>query len=361
MAESQKQRSNDPRANGESANDVRANGGLRLAIPSDGAMFEPTQQFLAQAGMTVVRPSARRYTASVPAVDGLEVIYQRTADITSKVEDGNADLGIVGVDRYQESRIEGGDTLLIMPDLGFGRCELVVAVPDAWMDVDTMADLADLAVEFRESGRELRVATKYPRMVRRFFFGNGVNYFSLASVSGTLEASPAMGYADLIVDVSASGVTLRENHLKRLEDGTVLESEGALIGNRRLMQDYPERLHAAREVIERIEAHRAAGGYLRVTANIEGQSEEAVAAKVMERPEAMGLQGPTISSVYVPNGKRLYAVTVYIDRSALTSVVDYFRAIGGASVTVSEASYVFGQESPAYARLLASLGRASGH
>ena len=215
MAESRKRASNGD----------RSNGGLRLAVPSDGEMYEPTLRFLAECGMPVVRPSARRYTASIPAIDGLEVIFQRTADITSKVEDGNADLGLVGYDRYVEARIEGGEALLIVADLGFGACELVIAVPDTWMDVDSMADLADLAVEFRESGRELRVATKYPRLVGRYLFGHGVNYFTMASVTGTLEAAPAMGYADVIADISASGVTLHENHLRRLDDEEACEAE----------------------------------------------------------------------------------------------------------------------------------------
>jgi ATP phosphoribosyltransferase len=319
-------------------------------------MFEPTQRFLQSCGMGINRPSARRYTASIPAIQGLEVIFQRTADITSKVEDGNADLGMVGRDRFQESRTEGGDTILIIPELGFGGCDLVVATPDAWMDVDSMADLADLAVEFRESGRELRVATKYPRLVSRFFFGHGVNYFSIASVTGTLEASVAMGYADLIVDVTASGVTLRENRLKRLEDGTVLASEGALIGNKKLLRENPLRLEGAREIIERIEAHRNAGGFQRISVNIEGESEDAVAEKILARPECAGLQGPTIARVYTSDGRKWYSVTVFVQKVSLTSLVDFFRAIGGVSVTVSEASYVFAQESSSYARLLNKLG-----
>lgn len=346
MAESLRQQSNGD----------RHDDGFRLAIPSDGAMFEPTQGFLDRCGMSVVRPSARRYTASVPSIRGLEVIFQRTADITSKIEDGNADLGMVGFDNFQEARVEGGDTIMIMQDLGFGACELVVAVPNAWMDVESMSDLADLAVEFRESGRELRIATKYRRLVSRFMFGHGVNYFSIASVSGTLEAAPAMGYADFIVDVSASGVTLRENQLRRLDDGVVLASEGALVGNRKLLREHPERLEGAREIIERIEANQNAKGYQRVSANIEGISEEAVASKVLERPECTGLQGPTIARVYSADGKQWYSVTVFIDRHSLTSVVDFFRAIGGVSVTVSEASYVFGQESSAYTTLLSELG-----
>jgi len=348
MAESLRQQSNGDRANGD----------LRLAIPSDGAMFDVTQKYLSDSGMAINRPSPRRYTASIPAVKGVEVVYQRAADITSKVENGSADLGMVGYDNFAETRMEGGDTILIAPDLGYGKCELVVAVPDAWMDVESMADLADLSVEFRESGRELRIATKFHRLVSRFFFANGVNYFSIAPVSGTLEASPAMGYADLIVDITASGVTLRENRLKRLEDGTVLASEGALIGNRRLLKQNPDRLERAREVIERIDARRNAGNYLRITANIEADSEEAVAAKILERPENAGLQGPTISRVYAPDGCRWFAVTVFVSKSTLTGVVDFFRSIGGVSVTVAEAEYVFGQESTSYVKLLANLGLA---
>ncbi|MEX2431218.1 MAG: ATP phosphoribosyltransferase [Dehalococcoidia bacterium] len=336
----------------------RSNGALRIAIPSDGDMYEPTTKFLVECGMPVSRPSPRRYTATIPAIPGTEVILQRTADITAKVEDGNADVGIVGYDRFMETRIEGGDTLLIMPALGFGKCELVVAVPEAWVDVDSMADLADLAVEFRESGRELRVATKYPRLVQRFLFRHGVNYFSLAPVSGTLEAAPIMGYADFIVDLTASGVTLRENRLKRLDDGTVLESQGALIGNRRSFRQHAARLEAARDVIERIEAHQNAGGYLRVTANVQGLSEEEVAAKVLERPEAAGLQGPTLSRVYSADGAVWFAITVFVHKGNLTPVIEHFRAIGGGSVTVSQAEYVFHHESSAYASLLSELGLA---
>ena len=334
---------------------VISNGRLRIAIPSDGEMFEPTQRFLESCGLTVVRPSPRRYTAFIPVIPGVEVIFQRTADITSKVDEGNADLGVVGLDRFHEHRIEDGDSLLIMPALSFGQCELVMAAPDAWVDVTGMADLADLSIEFRESGRELRVATKYPRLTQRFLFRHGVNYFTLVQVTGTLEAAPAMGYADLIADISASGVTLRENRLKRLEDGTILASEGSLIGNRRLLKADGGKLEATRELVERIEARQNAAGYFRVTANIQGESEEAVAAKVLERPETAGLQGPTVARVFSPDGRPWQAITIFVDKAHLSAVVDHCRAIGGASVTVSEANYVFHDESRAYRRLLAAL------
>ena len=110
------------------------------------------------------------------------------------------------------------------------------------------------------------------------------------------------------------------------------------------------------EVIERIEAHQAAASYARVAANIQGKTEEEVAAKVLDRPETAGLHGPTVARVYAPDGQTWFSVTVYVRRSDLSAVVDHFRSIGGASVTVSSADYVFGAESAAYAALLRELG-----
>ena len=129
-----------------------------------------------------------------------------------------------------------------------------------------------------------------------------------------------------------------------------------MIGNRDTLRSRPDALDATREIMERIEGRRQADAYCRVTANIEGASEEAVAARVLERPEAAGLQGPTVARVYTSGAGSWYAVTMFVERHNLSTVVDYLRAIGGASVTVSQADYVFGQESAAYRELLANLG-----
>ena len=324
-------------------------------IPSDGVMFESTLDFLQDSGIRVRRPSARGYTGTIPAVKGVEIVFQRNSDITKRVEAGDADLGLTGFDTFAETHIDDGDTLVVMKDLGYGHCKLVVAVPDTWVDVDSMADLADLAVEFQEQGRELRVATKYPTLTRRFLYRHDVNYFTLALLSGTVEPAPAIGYADIIVDLTASGQTLRENHLKRLTDGTVIESEGTLIANRPSLQTRPDRLQQTREIVERIEANQIAAGYARVTANIEGESEDAVAARVMQRQEATGLTGPTVARVHSPDGRNHYSVTVFTAKRDLMSVVDHLRSVGGSSVTVSGTEYVFRQTSAAYERLLEAL------
>ena len=164
--------------------------GIKLALPSDGDLYEPSLAFLRSCGIAVDRPSARRYTARIPALPGVAVLFQRTADITQKVEEGSAELGITGVDRLMEFRHEASPVLALIDRLGFGHCELVLAVPDSWIDVVSLDDVADLALEFRNAGRQLRIATKYPRLLSKYLFSRGINYFSAVQASGSLEAAP---------------------------------------------------------------------------------------------------------------------------------------------------------------------------
>ena len=129
------------------------NGELRLAIPSSGALYEPTMLFLRSCGIGVLRTSSRRYTANIPSLPGVEVMFQRMADITLGVEEGSADMGIVGFDRFLEISQEGGDSKVVIQNLGFGHCELVIGVPDSWVDVVSLADLSDLSIEFQGAGQ----------------------------------------------------------------------------------------------------------------------------------------------------------------------------------------------------------------
>ena len=129
---------------------------------------EPSLDFLGACGLGIRRSSHRRYTAEVPALPGVVVHFLRLADIGLKVEDGSADVGLIGRDRFLETRRENGDTIVVVDNLGFGQSDLVIGVPDGWLDVSSMADLAELSMEFRERGRDLRIATKYPRLVETF-------------------------------------------------------------------------------------------------------------------------------------------------------------------------------------------------
>ena len=324
---------------------------IRLAIPSDGALHEPTLMFLLSCGIGVLRTNLRKYTADIPALPGVTVLFQRGSDITLKVEEGSVDLGIVGLDRFLEMRWEGGSANMVIENLGFGQCELVIGVPDSWVDVTSVADLVDLSMEFRAGGTDLRIATKSPQLVERFLLNNGVNYFSLVQSSGTLEAAPAMGYADIIADISSTGTTMRENRLKTVQGGSILTSEACLISNRRLLASDDVKLARARELVELIEAHLHSQELYSVTANLRGETPDEVARYVLERSDISGLRGPTISKVFTRDGEAWYAVTVIVEKARLLDVVEHLRRLGGTSVTVSQPSYVFESECQAYARL----------
>lgn len=327
------------------------NGNLRLAISSDGALYEPTQAFLRACGIGVSRSNPRRYTANIPALNGVSVLFQRGADITPKVEDGSADLGIVGLDRYLEMRSESGDTNVVIDDLDFGRCKLVLGVPDSWVDVASLADLADVAMEFRQQGRDIRIVTKYPRLVERFLLRNGINMFSLVASSGTLEAAVAMGFADIIADVSESGVTMRENRLKQISGGAIIKSSACLIGNRRLLRGDAAKLERAKTLVDLMEAYLQSQNYYSVTANMRGEAPEELARRLLDHAEISGLRGPTISKVYSRDGAGWYAVTVIIQKDNLANAVNRLRQAGSASVTVSHPNYVFNSVCEAHARL----------
>ncbi len=336
------------------------NEGLRLALPSDGDLYEPSLAFMRTCGIPVDRPNARRYTARIPALPGAHVLFQRTADITQKVEEGSTEMGITGLDRFLEYRSEDSTVIPIIEDLGFGRCELVLAVPDSWLDVVSIDDLADLAVEFRLGGRQLRIATKYPRLVQRYLYSKGINYFSLVQASGTLEAAPAAGYADLIADLTASGTTLRENSLKTLEDGTILAAHACLIGNQELLGGSVQCMELARQMLEVMESHLRAGSFYRLTANVRGSSPEMVSANILTRPDMAGLQGPTISRVYNMEEEDWYAVSLVVPKEKLLDVVDHLRYSGAIDIAASQVSYLFKEQCRAYQGLIEALSRPKG-
>src|SRR5260221_1188425 len=136
---------------------------VTLALPSKGAIAEPTLDFLKSCDLRVVQTNPRQYTATVPALPHVDVMFQRVTDIVYKVADGTVDMGIAGLDVVQE--VGGDDVIVLHENLKYGGCQLVVAVPEAWIDVDTMADVADIALDFREhKRRNLRVGTKFTKL-----------------------------------------------------------------------------------------------------------------------------------------------------------------------------------------------------
>ena len=324
---------------------------LRMALPSDGELYDSTMEFMQACGLTVSRPNPRRYTGTVPSIPGVEVLFQRSADVSQKVEEGSAELGITGLDRVLEYRNDEGRASVLIEDLEYGRCEFVMAVPDSWMDVTSLSDLADLALEFRQEGKQLRIATKYPRLLRSYLYERGINYFTLVPASGAMEAAPAAGYADLIADLTATGVTLRENQLKQLEEGTILSSQSCLIANPLLLSTSTATLALARSIVELMEGHLRAEPYYRVTANVRASSPEEVSSTVLARPDLSGLRGPTVARVYNVEEQDWFNVSLLIKKGQLLEAVDHLRNCGAIDVAASQLSYLFDGHSEAYQAL----------
>ena len=325
---------------------------LRLALPSKGRMEDATLDFMRSSGLRVARPNPRQYTASIRSLPGAQVIFQRSGDIYRQVNAGNVDAGITGLDDYSEQRQDGDNTLLILEDLGYARCELVLAVPESWTHVNTLSDLSKLAAQRWEEGREIRVATHYPNLVSAFFRGHGIQHFLLETqYEGTLEMAPNMGTADLIADLSETGTTIKENHIKLVGGGTVLKSQACLIGNRATLSE-TGKLGTIRYMLELMEANLRSEGFYYLIANVAGSSEESVAELIFQRPEIAGLTGPTISKVYPKSGNgSWYDVTLIVAHEELITAIDHLREIGATGIAAIPTKYSFEDRCRAYERL----------
>jgi ATP phosphoribosyltransferase len=208
---------------------------VTLAIPSKGRLKEQTLEVLAKAGLAVSLPSdERKYRAHVEGRDDIEVAFLSASEIAGEIGQGAVDLGVTGEDLVRENLADWEQRAEIAARLGFGHADVVVAVPDIWLDVDSMADLDDVAADFRQRhGRRLRIATKYWRLTQQFFSGkHGIQVYRIVESLGATEGAPTAGSADVIVDITSTGSTLRANRLKVLADGVVLKSQACLVASR---------------------------------------------------------------------------------------------------------------------------------
>ena len=207
---------------------------LSIAVPSKGRLKDQVAAVFDRAGAALRKTGHERgYRGALAGIDGVEVKFASAAEIVHLLRTGRVQLGITGEDLVRETVADVDSTVTFLVPLGIGRADVVVAVPDCWIDVARMADLEDVAAQFaRAHGRRLRVATKYMNLTRRFFADHGVAGYRIVESAGATEATPASGTAELIVDITTTGTTLRANHLKVLDDGLILKSQAHLFGSR---------------------------------------------------------------------------------------------------------------------------------
>jgi ATP phosphoribosyltransferase len=203
---------------------------LTLALPSKGRLREMAETMFARAGFDIVRiGSARGYRGEVKGLNGVDVAFLSASEIAQALRDGTVDLGVTGEDLLRETIAPDEPMADVVLRLGFGPADVVIAVPESWLDVAFVSDLDQVAAEFYEThGRRLRVATKYLALTRRFFADNGVTGYRIVESLGATEGAPASGSAEIIVDITTTGSTLKANRLKILDDGLILRSEAIL-------------------------------------------------------------------------------------------------------------------------------------
>jgi ATP phosphoribosyltransferase len=207
---------------------------LLLAVPSKGRLMEQTIEIFANAGLTLRKTGNERgYRGEIAGLDTVEVAFISASEIAWYLKTGRAHMGVTGEDLIREQISDASDRVTFLKALGFGHADVVVAVPNYWIDVRSMADLDEIAATFRrEHGRWFRVATKYINTTRRFFAEKGVIDYRIIESLGATEGAPAAGTADLIVDITSTGATLAANGLRILDDGIILKSEANLVASK---------------------------------------------------------------------------------------------------------------------------------
>nr|KJB77924.1 hypothetical protein B456_012G167100 [Gossypium raimondii] len=263
---------------------------IRFGLPSKGRMAGDTLDLLKDCQLSVKQVNPRQYVAQIPQLSNVEVWFQRPKDIVRKLLSGDLDLGIVGLDTVSEYGRGDEDLIIVHDALKYGDCRLSLAIPKygIFENINSLKELAQMPRWTID--RPLRVATGFTYLGPKFMQENGLKHVIFSTADGALEAAPAMGIADAILDLVSSGTTLRENNLKEIEGGVVLESQAVLVASRKALIQRKGALDTTHEILERFEAHLRAADQFMVTANMRGSSAEEVAERVLSQPSLSGLQ-----------------------------------------------------------------------
>jgi ATP phosphoribosyltransferase len=319
---------------------------LLIAVPSKGRLQENAEAFFARAGLPLVKPRGNRdYRGTIAGLDGVEVVYLSAAEITSQLGQGAVHLGVTGEDLVREMIPDAEAKVVLLDGLGFGGANVVVAVPQAWIDVRGMADLDDVATAFHmRNDRKMRVATKYVTLTRSFFAQHGIVDYRIVESLGATEGAPAAGTAELIVDITTSGATLAANGLKVIEDGVILRSQANLVAARSANWDAVAR-ESARVIFDHIAAQTRAGEFREVRARF-SEFNDALLTNAQTRFGATAPFGGFTSSGIL---------TLHCPSAQVYALASFLREQGADGVSVAQLDYVFSRQNPLYAKLEAGL------
>jgi ATP phosphoribosyltransferase len=318
---------------------------LVLAVPSKGRLQENATAFFGRAGLKFVKSRGERdYRGTIAGVEGAEVAFLSASEIVAQLASGAAHLGITGEDLVREQLADADAAVEMLTPLGFGNANVVVAVPQAWIDVRCMADLEDVASTMRaRHGRKLRVATKYVNLTRRFFAQHGLADYRIVESLGATEGAPAAGTAEIVVDITTTGATLQGNALKILDDGMMLASEANLVASVRAPWGQRARA-AANAILSRIAAEEEARSVREIRARLDAGTNA-----LNDLEARFGARLPFGAAV--PGG----VLTIHCPEKAVFALVDHLARAGADDVTVSAPAYVFRKANPLIERLTARI------
>ena len=327
---------------------MNAEAPLVLAVPSKGRLQENAAEFFARAGLEFVQGrGARDYRGAIANLPGAEVAFLSASEIVGQLASGQVHFGVTGEDLVREHVSDADDRLALLAPLGFGRANVVVAAPQAWIDVRSMADLEDVAAHYRaRRGERMRVATKYVNLTRRFFAQHGVTDYRIVESLGATEGAPAAGSAELIVDITTTGATLAANALKILEDGVMLRSQANLVASLRAPWS-PIARAAARQILMRIAATEEARRSREVRARLPTPVFVAI-EKACERFDAI----PAFGEDADPQG----FIALHCARGRAADLADWLLGEGAERVTVTAVEQVVDKRNPLHEALIARIG-----
>ena len=212
---------------------------ITIGLPSKGRLKDKAIAFFDDNGLKVLQSDRERnYFATVLDKPNIKIIFLHAKEIIQRLGDGTLDYGISGLDLLKESEKNIRDTIIIEKKMNFGLADLVVAVPNDWIDVQTVADLEEVSFDIRSKrNTRLRVATKYPNLTNNYLISKGVTQYKIVSSLGATETYPFIGSSEIITDITSTGKTLSDNNLRVLKDGLILKSMACLFVSKKKIKD----------------------------------------------------------------------------------------------------------------------------
>ncbi len=213
---------------------------IKIGIPSKGRLRKDTLSIFKNKNLKILSERGERdLFGYIKGNKKIKIVYLHAREIIERLGDGSLDIGFSGYDLLKESELNIQNKVIINKKLNYGNATLVLAVPDEWIDVQTLADLEEISFDFKDKKKSrLRVATKYPNLTKEFLYSKGVTQFKLVPSLGATEVYPFTGSSEILTDITSTGETLRANNLRILKDGKILKSQACLFVNRSMNKSY---------------------------------------------------------------------------------------------------------------------------